>query len=88
MLLASLALLVPAVDRIPLGVIQNDATGYVSLGVADLCILVAVAVDALRNGRLHPALGWGAPILIVSGYLALVGARTDAWTRFATRLVS
>lgn len=87
MLLATLIILVAAIARIPLGLIERGGLSAAILAT-DLCIAVAVAVDTFRNHRLHPAFAWGAPLFIVSMYLANIGARTQAWTRIVIRLVS
>jgi hypothetical protein len=88
MLLATLSLLLPAIQRIPLGFIQSDRSGYVVLGLYDLCVVAAVAIDTFRHRRLHPAFGWGALLLVASMHLALIGVQTQTWIEFATKLVS
>jgi hypothetical protein len=87
MLLATLTILVAALARIPLASIERGGL-TVAILLADLCIASAVAVDTFRHRRLHPAFAWGAPIFIVSMHLVNIGARTQAWTRVATWLVS
>jgi hypothetical protein len=87
MLLATLTILVAALARIPLGIVERGGLSAAIL-LDDLCIAVVVAVDTFRHRRLHPAFAWGAPLFIVSMHLADVGARTPLWMRFATRLVS
>jgi len=57
MLLASVSILMPAIVRIPLRFIQGNA--LVGFGLIDLCVLVPVAFDTIKNRRLHPAFGWG-----------------------------
>lgn len=58
MLLATVNLLSPAVNRIPLDFIQGGGLLTV-LGIPDLFILICVVYDTVRHRRLHPALGWG-----------------------------
>ena len=87
MLLATLTILVAALARIPLGFIERGGLS-VAILLADACITLAVAVDTLRNHRLHPAFAWGAALFVVSMHLADVGARTHAWTRVVTWMVS
>lgn len=87
MLLATLSILVAAIVRIPLAFIERGSLSAAIL-LTDLCIAVVVAIDTFRHHRLHPAFAWGAPLFIVSMHLADIGARTEAWTRFAAWLVS
>ena len=65
MLLASISLLPAAVGRIfrwpALGDIEAPATG-----ASMLALLVAIAVcDVRARNGLHPAIGWGAPLLVL-----------------------
>jgi hypothetical protein len=87
MLLATLTILVAALARIPLGFIEGGGLS-VAILLADLGIAFVVAVDTFRNRRLHPAFAWGAALFVVSMHLANIGARTQAWTRFVTWMVS
>lgn len=52
-----------------------------------LLVTVIVLLDSIRNGRLHPALGFGATITIGFLYLAYFGSRTSVWQRFAASAV-
>jgi hypothetical protein len=56
--------------------------------VYGLCLFVPATVDTVRNRRLHPVFGWGAPSLVVSLYVVWRLAWTPVWMRFAERLVS
>ena len=87
MLLAGLSLLTPAISRIPLEVIQSGGI-LLYLGLTDLLVLGCVAFDTVKNRRLHPALGWGAGLIIASQPLRLLLAGTSAWMQFATWLVA
>jgi hypothetical protein len=87
MLLATLTILVAALARIPLGFIERGGLSAAIL-LADLGIAFVVAVDTFRNRRLHPAFAWGTALFVISMHLANIGARTHAWTRFATWMVS
>jgi hypothetical protein len=87
MLLATLGLLVAAPARIPLGFIERGGLS-VAILLADLCIATTVAADTYLHRRLHPVFAWCATLFIVSMHLANIGARTDAWIRFVTRLLS
>jgi hypothetical protein len=79
MLLATCSIILPAIARLPIGAFAGFAVFYA-------CVLVPVVVDTLRHRRLHPVFGWGAPLLIASQQLAFIGANTQAWRDFVTRL--
>jgi len=87
MLLAALSLLTPAISRIPLDVIHSGGIA-VYLGLTILFVLACVAVDTVKNRRLHPAFGWGAGLIILSEPLRILLGHTSAWMRFATWLVA
>jgi hypothetical protein len=86
MLLSCVNFLTPAIARIPLEFIANGGP-LVFFGLTDLFLLACVAVDTVKNRRLHPAFGWGALLVVASQPLRLMIAGTDAWMRFATWLV-
>lgn len=86
MLTASMGILTPAIARIPLEFIATGGP-LVFFGLTDLVILAVIAVDTVRNRRLHPAFAWGALLVIASQPLRLMLAGTDVWMRFATWLV-
>ena len=83
MLLATCALILPAIARIP-ALIPIGVLGAFLLLYG--CVLGPVIVDTVRHRRLHPAFGWGAPLLIASEQLAFYAAHTPAWTQFVIRL--
>ena len=87
MLLATLGILTPAVARLPI-----DALKQVGLpaffGVTVFCVLAVVVYDTVRGGRLHPAFGWGAALLIVSIPFRIVVSKTESWARFARWLIA
>jgi hypothetical protein len=87
MLLAAINLLAPAIARIPLGFIANGGA-LAFFGLTDLCLLVCVGVDTIRNRRLHPAFLWGTIFIIAAQPLRLMLAGTGLWLRFATALVA
>lgn len=87
LLLATLSILGPGINRIPLGFIRHGGIP-VTLLLIDLCVIVAADIDTFRNHRLHPAFAWGAPMIVVSIWLAYLGEQTRAWMHFATWLVS
>ncbi len=83
MTMSMLSVLGPAITRLPLSFVQNhDVTVaiVISIGLVVLCI----AVDAVRNRRLHPAFGWSGGLIIGSLFAVAQFARTDLWIR-ATR---
>jgi uncharacterized membrane protein YozB (DUF420 family) len=85
MLLGSLNMLSPAIARIP---VLHSGGPAVFIGLTVLLILACVAVDTIRNRRLHPAFGWGAGLLILSFPLRMFLGNTEAWQRFAAWLVA
>ena len=79
MLLATCSIILPAIGRLPMGPLADFLVFYV-------CVLIPVIVDSVRHRRLHPAFGWGAPLLIASQHLAFLGTTTQAWRDFVVRL--
>jgi hypothetical protein len=51
-------------------------------------LLLVIAVDTVRNRRLHPAFGWGGALWLASvpGRFAL--GMSEAWAGIAPRLVA
>jgi hypothetical protein len=86
MLLAAVNLMAPAIARIPLSFIANGGP-LAFFGLTDLCILICIGVDTIRNRRLHPAFLWGTLFVIIAQPLRLMLAGTDVWLRFAAALV-
>ena len=87
MLLATLSILTPSVARLPLAFIQQGGLP-VFFGITLLAVVACVAIDAVRNKRLHPAFGWGGAFVVLSVPLRLVVSGTPGWQRFATWLLS
>jgi hypothetical protein len=85
MLLAAVNLLAPAIARIPHFIETGGALAF--FGLTDLCLLMCVGFDTIRNRRLHPAFLWGTLFVIAFQPLRLMLAGTDVWLRFATALV-
>jgi hypothetical protein len=83
MLLATLNLLSPAVNRIPLDFIQSGGLLTV-LGLPDLFILICVVYDTALHRRLHPAFGWGALLSFLWPALGIVLGGSSAGSTFAT----
>ncbi|HEY1890139.1 MAG TPA: hypothetical protein VGG63_07015 [Steroidobacteraceae bacterium] len=82
MLLATLSLTSVAIGRLPFPSFNYFWLAY---GVV---LFVPAIIDTVRNRRLHPVFGWGAPLLLLSLFLVVRFASTPAWMRFAERLVS
>lgn len=87
MVLASLAMLTPAVARLPL-----DFAAYggplAFFALTDLLILGAIAFDTLRNRRLHPAFAAGFAVVVAGQFGRLALSQTAAWDAFARWLVA
>ena len=86
MLLATVSILTPAIARIPVPAI-HDRGLPMFFGLTILAVVLCVAIDTLRNRRLHPAFGWGGALVIASLPLRILLGGTAAWMRFATWLV-
>jgi hypothetical protein len=84
MLLATIALLPPAIARWAL---QLGLGPPVVLAVATLFLVPLVVWDLKTRGRLHPVTLWGGLLLVVSGPLRLLLARTDGWLAISDWLV-
>lgn len=87
MLMGSLAILAPAVSRLPLTVVQRGGLPVI-FGVVLLAAAACVAYDSWRHRRLHPAFGWSLLLVVVSVPLRVAIAGTSGWQRFAAWLVS
>jgi hypothetical protein len=83
MLLATIALLPPALGRWPLPVfiLRLGAPGI--FGLADLALVPLVAWDLTTRGRIHRATLWGGPAIVLSLPLRLAVARTEVWVTIA-----
>jgi hypothetical protein len=82
MLLATLNLLSPAVNRIPLDFIQGGGLLTV-LGIPDLFILICVVYDTVRHRRLHPAFGWGTLLSLMWPAVGIVLGGSSGGSIFA-----
>jgi hypothetical protein len=82
MLLATLNLLSPAVNRIPLDFIQGGGLLTV-LGIPDLFILICVVYDTVRHRRLHPAFGWGTLLSLMWPAVGIVLGGSSGGSTFA-----
>jgi uncharacterized membrane protein YozB (DUF420 family) len=85
MLLASIAILTPAIARLPIEAVH--AGGIVLFfALTDLLAIACAAYDAARNRRLHPAFGWGTLGLILAQVGMLVLAGSSVWMGIAKSL--
>jgi hypothetical protein len=84
MLLASIAMLTPAMARLPF---VRDGGPPAFFGVTDLIILGCIAFDTVKNRRVHPAFIVGFVIVVVGQLGRLFVARTPEWMTFAKWLV-
>jgi hypothetical protein len=86
MLLASLSMLAPAMARMPLDFVRAGGPPAF-FAMVDLVLIACIAVDTLRNRRIHPAFvaGLAFIVLVQVGRLAISG--TAAWTSFAQWMV-
>lgn len=86
MLLATIAILPPAIARLPFTFIL--ATGPLAFfGLADLVLVAYIFYDIVAHRRLHPAYLWGGLVLIASQPLRLALGGTGAWLAFAHWLI-
>jgi hypothetical protein len=85
MLLATIALLPPAMARLPYVAAAGPLAFF---GLTDLFVLALLLYDKISRGRVHPASLWGGLFLILSQPLRLILAGTGAWIAFATWVTS
>jgi len=83
MLLTTLAILTPAIARIPM-IRPYGIPAF--FGIVDLLILSAIFYDRFRRGRYHPAFLYGGFFIIVSQPARILIARTTLWHHFAAWL--
>jgi hypothetical protein len=62
-------------------------SNIVILGVWASLVAAIVLVDSIRNGRVHPAFGFGATITVAFLSLVYFGSLTPTWQRFAAKAV-
>ena len=86
MLVAAVNLLAPAIARIPLQFIAAGGP-LAFFGLTDLCLLICVGYDTVKNRRLHPTFVWSILLIIASQPLRLMLAGTHVWLQFAGWLV-
>ncbi len=86
MLLASVALLTPAMARLPFEFVSTGGPPAF-FGLTDLIILACIAFDTVKNRRLHPAFIAGFVVVVVGQLGRIFVARTPEWMTFAKWLV-
>jgi len=86
MLLASIAILTPAIARLPFDFIQRGGP-LVFFALTDLVILACIGFDVAKNRRLHPAFAAGLAFVVVTQFGRLALSQTPQWTTFAKWLV-
>ena len=87
MLLASIALLTPAMARLPFEFVRVGGP-LAFFALTDLVILACIAFDTVKNRRLHPAFAAGLAFVIVGQIGRLALSQTAAWMTFAKWLIS
>jgi len=82
MVLASLAILTPAIARVPF---PNGGVGLF-FALTYVILIACVAIDTIRNRRLHPAFGWGFAYVAGLQGLTFAIALSPRWQEFAYQL--
>ena len=87
MLLATIAMLAPAMARLPLDFVgAGGPPAFFAL--TDLVILACIAFDTVKNRRLHPAFGAGLAFVVVMQIGRLALSQTAVWNTFAKWLIA
>jgi len=82
MLVATIAILAPAIARLPFAfILANGPLAF--FGLTDLILLACGFYDAISRRRLHPAYLWSGLALVASQPLRLAVGGTEAWLAFA-----
>ncbi len=87
MVLASVAMLTPAMARLPFAFVAAGGP-LVFFALTDLVIVACIAFDTIRNRRLHPAFGAGLAFVVVGQVGRLALSQTSAWMTFAKWVVA
>lgn len=87
MLLATIAMISPAIARLPFDFVQSGGP-LVFFALTDLVILACIAFDTVKNRRIHPAFAAGLTFVIVVQIGRLALSQTAAWMSFAKWLVT
>jgi hypothetical protein len=87
MLVATVGSLTPAIARLPIDALKQIGVPAF-FGVTITCMLVVIAIDSVRNRRLHPAFAWGGAFWLLSVPGRFVLGMSDAWAGIAPRLIA
>ena len=82
MLLASIAMLTPAMARLPFEFVRTGGPPAF-FALTDLIIVGCIVFDTVKNRRLHSAFMAGLAVVIVGQLGRVVLAQTSAWMAFA-----
>jgi hypothetical protein len=82
MLLTVLGMLSPSVGRLPLPFIPSLGSWWF-FGIPDLITIALLIGDTYINGRVNKPFLAGSILLIASGPIQMLFARTDTWLQFA-----
>jgi hypothetical protein len=86
MVLACCSILLPAIGRIPF---VFDTVGLWGLvAITEIPPLACILYDTIKHRRLHPAFGWGGPVLLASFPAFMLVGASDSWLTFLTWLLS
>lgn len=84
MLLTIVCMLPDALARLPVSFVTNQ---FILAGLYGF-VIMCVAIDSVRNRRLHPVFGWGGTIILATFTVALFAMSRPGWIAFGTRLLS
>lgn len=84
MVLTIACMLPDALARLPVSWMTNSR---ILIGL-DGFVLLCVAIDTIRNHRLHPAYTWGGLVFLLTFHIALFAAMSPVWIAFASGLLS
>ena len=83
MLLTIVCMLPDALARLPVSFMTNQA---ILVGLYGF-VIVSVAIDTLRNRRLHLVFGWGGTLILATFSIALYAMNRPQWIAFGKRMV-
>ncbi|MFI5231717.1 MAG: hypothetical protein ACHQSE_04315 [Gemmatimonadales bacterium] len=83
MLLTIACMLPDALARLPVSFMTNEGILIGLYGFVIMC----VAIDTVRNRRLHPVFGWGGPVFLGAFTIALFAMQRPGWIAFGMRIL-
>lgn len=83
MLFATTVMLVAAVHRLLIFLMDPAVSPPVFFGATDLFIVALVVYDLVSRGRVHTATLWGGLLVVISQGVSLLLAASDRWLAFA-----